>query len=54
MSAASPPAVVAAAMRRASAMDFPASCEEPVGPLLATLAAAVPPGGRIPGSGRSG
>jgi demethylmenaquinone methyltransferase/2-methoxy-6-polyprenyl-1,4-benzoquinol methylase len=47
MSAASPPAIVVAALRRASELDFPASCEEPVGPLLATLAAAMPPGGRI-------
>jgi demethylmenaquinone methyltransferase/2-methoxy-6-polyprenyl-1,4-benzoquinol methylase len=41
------PAVVRAAADRAADAGFTLSCEEPVGRLLATLAAAVPAGGRI-------
>ncbi|GIJ24287.1 O-methyltransferase [Micromonospora lutea] len=35
------------AFDRASELGFQGACEDPVGPLLATLAAAVPPDGRI-------
>ncbi|WBB51548.1 class I SAM-dependent methyltransferase [Verrucosispora sp. WMMA2044] len=41
------PARVRRALARASALGFPGVCEDPMGPLLATLAAAVPPDGRI-------
>jgi demethylmenaquinone methyltransferase/2-methoxy-6-polyprenyl-1,4-benzoquinol methylase len=41
------PRLVAEATERAARRGFEYSCEEPVGPLLATLAAAVPTGGRI-------
>ncbi|GAA0480902.1 hypothetical protein Aca07nite_85990 [Actinoplanes capillaceus] len=41
------PALVTTAWRRAAELDFPMSCEDPAGPLLATLAAAVPSGGRV-------
>lgn len=41
------PARVRAAKERASSAGFALSCEDAVGELLATLAAAVPPGGRI-------
>lgn len=41
------PALVAEAVRRADARDFGHSCEHPVGPLLAALAAAVPRDGRV-------
>ncbi|MCZ7422230.1 MULTISPECIES: class I SAM-dependent methyltransferase [unclassified Micromonospora] len=41
------PARVRRALARASELGFPGVCEDPVGPLLATLAAAVPPDGRI-------
>src|SRR5437762_396879 len=41
------PELVRQALARAQRRDFAYSCEDPVGPLLAALAAAVPPGGRI-------
>ncbi|MFF5216633.1 O-methyltransferase [Micromonospora sp. NPDC000442] len=41
------PARVHRALTRASEFGFHGACEDPVGPLLATLAAAVPPNGRI-------
>jgi predicted O-methyltransferase YrrM len=41
------PALVSQAQQRAGRLGFGMSCEDPVGPLLAVLAAAVPPGGRI-------
>jgi predicted O-methyltransferase YrrM len=41
------PELVRQALARAQRRDFGYSCEDPVGPLLAALAAAVPPGGRI-------
>jgi predicted O-methyltransferase YrrM len=41
------PAAVDAARRRAEAIDFPFSCDDGTGRLLAVLAAAVPEGGRI-------
>ncbi len=42
-----PPAAVAEALHRGGSLGFRHSCEPPVGPLLAALAAAVPPHGRI-------
>jgi predicted O-methyltransferase YrrM len=41
------PDLVARAHQRAERLGFGMSCEEPVGPLLAVLAAGVAPGGRI-------
>ncbi|MFC4071376.1 O-methyltransferase [Actinoplanes subglobosus] len=41
------PELVAQAQRRAARLGFGMSCEDPVGPLLAVLAAGVPEGGRI-------
>ncbi|WBB53645.1 class I SAM-dependent methyltransferase [Verrucosispora sp. WMMD573] len=41
------PSRVRRALARASEHGFQGACEDPVGPLLATLAAAVPPNGRI-------
>jgi predicted O-methyltransferase YrrM len=41
------PHLVEQALDRAQRRDFPFSCEDPVGPLLAALAAAVRPDGRI-------
>ncbi|MFC8453742.1 O-methyltransferase [Kitasatospora sp. NPDC057223] len=41
------PASVDAAVRRAAEHSFPYSCDRATGELLAVLAAAVPPGGRI-------
>jgi demethylmenaquinone methyltransferase/2-methoxy-6-polyprenyl-1,4-benzoquinol methylase len=41
------PDLVAKAVDRAREREFGHSCEHPVGPLLATPAAAVPRGGRI-------
>lgn len=41
------PGIVREALERAARRGFGYSCEDPVGPLLAALAAAVPPGGRI-------
>lgn len=43
----STPEAVTAAQRRATELGFAMSCEDPAGPLLAVLAAAVPVGGRI-------
>ncbi|GIE74681.1 hypothetical protein Aph02nite_06310 [Actinoplanes philippinensis] len=41
------PESVRQAQQRAELRGFGMSCEDPVGPLLAVLAAAVPPGGRV-------
>ncbi|KHD73320.1 O-methyltransferase [Actinoplanes utahensis] len=41
------PVLVAEASRRAERLGFTASCEDPAGPMLAVLAAAVPRNGRI-------
>jgi predicted O-methyltransferase YrrM len=41
------PELVTQAQHRAGRLGFGMSCEDPVGPLLAVLAAAVPEGGRI-------
>jgi len=46
-SSTNPPELVRQALARARRQDFAYSCEDPVGPLLAALAAAVPDGGRI-------
>ncbi|MEU8663247.1 hypothetical protein [Actinoplanes philippinensis] len=42
------PESVRQAQQRAGLRGFGTSCEDPAGPLLAVLAAAVPPGGRVP------